>query len=696
MSVLNVENVEKPARKFEKTILDHFTNVNNENEKIRIKSSVNLLKYLSKNENAENENEVKYALGRIIRGLGSPSISSKTGFYTALVVLINLNNVTINDIFDHLNKHLQKAGSNSKGENADICAGQILTYGAILRSNLWHKISEEEQKKVLEMLLKAGKERSYLTLVVYIFLINKFIELNEDAIKKLLPIVKEEFAKPWSEQNMDSLYFLICLKNTCPNLLNKKNLSKTIGTNAIICSESIEELCRVLLSAFFGALDLKMSKLEDLQIVLSLLVKDLDSKITANNLETVLRNPITADVYHIWQKTVAVITKIEKKKKKNGLKSVFLTLFIHIGLQLFNDPKLASESLNELFVCYEKTRKGRKNSDNLSETNANIEENDDNDPLWIEVVTDLFLNLLSHNYHLLRSLIKCVFPHLCQYMTSTTIQQILSAIDPKNEDNLLSKYSGEISDDEMGEEDDNPAEIEENDSESDDDDEEPEDKVDESVNDKLRMALHQVLSSNGYQSDEESLDIDQLSDTEGEKLNKALADAFLQFKPNLGRSKKQSKDQEQLMHFRLLSAMKSGPLNLDNIRWSEIAEAIREYRSCVSFSKDAKIAFNKLCNHLRVSHIVKMKSKTVDLNNSTEDSKDGIRLIKKAQKGKKRMKSKEQLKQKKEAKEMRLKSLSEGFVNLDFKAAANISIEKNIEEVGATGVTTSKKSKRKK
>ncbi|KAJ8985240.1 hypothetical protein NQ317_018269 [Molorchus minor] len=225
------------------------------------------------------------------------------------------------------------------------------------------------------------------------------------------------------------------------------------------------ELAASLKSAFFGALDLNLSKLEDLQAILSHLVTELHSKLTFDNLETILRNPLTAT------------------------------------LQQFNEPKLATEALNELFVCYDKTKRHRKNSDNPDEI-CNDPEEGGNDPLWIEV-------------------------------------------NPKNEDNPLSRKNEE-SDDDMDDEKDNA--LEEDGSQSE----------EEGLDEKMKLRMNPLTKnfvwpyiSNGYQTDEESVDMDDMSDTEGENLNKALADAFIQFKPNLGRRKKQSKDQEQLMHFRV-------------------------------------------------------------------------------------------------------------------------------------------------
>lgn len=348
-----------------------------------------------------------------------------------------------------------------------------------------------------------------------------------------LPVVQKE-----NDWKADKLGFLMNLS------LVKKGGISNIGV----------ELAASLKEAFYGALDLKPAKLEDIQTILLKLVRSFDERINESNLETILRNPISEDVYKTWQKTLETISKIEKKRKKTqGIKSVFLTLFLYMSLQIFNDPKLALQTLKELFSCYERVRKNRKNS--LNDTEVNETENSE-DPLWIEVVVDLFLNLLSHNSHLLRSVIGNVFPHLCGYLNATAIHQILSVLDPKNDDNPLSQDSDDDDDDDDEDHESDPEEEEENSDESDEDEDEvdegeDEDMGEEKSTDRLRIALHQALKSNNLDDDQESIDLDQLSDSEGQKLDEALAEAFKQFRPKKGKSKKQNKDSETLTHFRI-------------------------------------------------------------------------------------------------------------------------------------------------
>ncbi|XP_066251995.1 myb-binding protein 1A [Euwallacea similis] len=790
-------NLENPKRKLGKTVLDNFSKLVNPHDRVRAKSAENLLKYLWENrETDEGINELKYALKRLVRGLGSQSFSARAGYYITLVAVLKfLPNVAVTEILELMKVDLQKSRKNSDAENADICVGQILACGAIINSNKWPKTCLESQRELLEFLLKAGKERTYIRLFGYSFLIQLLKlspEVNED--QTLAVLINEEVSKPWTEQTMDTLYLLLNLRLIYPKVYTRKFVKAFLDTPDIVCEESLDKLCNILMAipkatalkhpiydllvtvmpssllvnyfneldkhlktpnrnrllafiniltntfayfsktnqhheqipslitrnfiiqllsyfrtfkgkqkdkeyqqmvqklfttllelfkngsadymakigvikklifdpgtfvfekvtkskiiqqitltmdtegvknlgsiyqgviegteainsennteawlnndrlysshllikllslptmkeenqwkievlkfllnvslirdersnvgrelaeslrtAFFGALDLKLSKLEELQSILLHLVQFLDSILSFEKINVILRTPMTEEAYELWQKTLQTVKKIEKKHSKSSISSVFLTLFLHMSLQLFNDAKLATESLNELLTCYEHVIKGKKAKrilNDTSEENSLIES--ENDPYWLEVVVDLFLNLLSHNSHLLRSIMNSVFPHLCQYMNSTTLHQIVSVLDPQNDENPLSREADSESESEGEEAESQDEEDVSKDEDSDSDEDIGDDDANEqTANDKLRMALHKVLSNGGAESDGESIDLDQISDNEGEKLDQALADAFKQFKPNHGKRRKQTKDQETLTHFRV-------------------------------------------------------------------------------------------------------------------------------------------------
>lgn len=152
--------------------------------------------------------------------------------------------------------------------------------------------------------------------------------------------------------------------------------------------------------------------------LLSALVHDLNSKLQSNRIQ--LRSPLNDAASDAWKKMINLIEKLEKNTKNSEALPIFHTMNLHMGLQLFSDPEMAIMSINELQCCYERLNKTSKAHKRLNNTDTEEE------PEWIEVVVDLLLSLLSKNDHLLRSLVGCVFPHICPYLTSSAVYQILA------------------------------------------------------------------------------------------------------------------------------------------------------------------------------------------------------------------------------------------------------------------------------
>lgn len=89
------------------------------------------------------------------------------------------------------------------------------------------------------------------------------------------------------------------------------------------------------------------------------------------------------------------------------------------------------------------------------------------------------------------------------------------------------------------------------DGESDLNNDEDEDE-DETVTDKLRMAIRQALGDTAMQTDDEDIDIDEIGEEEGRRLDESLAAAFKLLRENRkARSKKQGKTSQTLTHFRI-------------------------------------------------------------------------------------------------------------------------------------------------
>ncbi|XP_011297827.1 DNA polymerase V [Fopius arisanus] len=308
------------------------------------------------------------------------------------------------------------------------------------------------------------------------------------------------------------------------------------------------ELAPVFKESFYRALDHKLPKLDDLKSVLTELITQIDKELFDEKTKN-LRTPLPETAVDSWKKVISFIKKPEKSFKNKHAVLIFYTMDLNMGLQLFSDPEMAISAINEIHCCADRL----KSSKSPKKQNAQAE---DEEPVWVEVIVDLLLSLLSRNSHLLRSLVRCVFPHVCPLLTSTSIHQILAALDPKDDKGPLRKGSGDSdsssdedqSDDDKSDEEEQSDEEEEVSEASDDDDVDE----DETITDKLRLAVRQALGEASAQTDDEDVDIDDIDEEEGKRLDESLAAAFKILRENRSnKNKKQGKSAEALTHFRV-------------------------------------------------------------------------------------------------------------------------------------------------
>jgi len=123
-----------------------------------------------------------------------------------------------------------------------------LLCGAIIRSKLYiHTSRTIETQQIIEILLSAGKERSYLSFLSSIFLSEIFTQLDTKSMKDIAwPSIKEELGISWSEHTLDTFYLLLVVKNKHPSLVNHKFLKEHLGTKKIIAKESMAEIVKLL------------------------------------------------------------------------------------------------------------------------------------------------------------------------------------------------------------------------------------------------------------------------------------------------------------------------------------------------------------------------------------------------------------------------------------------------------------------
>uniref|UniRef100_A0A1B6LZ48 Uncharacterized protein n=1 Tax=Graphocephala atropunctata TaxID=36148 RepID=A0A1B6LZ48_9HEMI len=297
----------------------------------------------------------------------------------------------------------------------------------------------------------------------------------------------------------------------------------------------VELACNVR-ESFFSCLNLKLPNLVVLRSILAGVVEHINSRLDKGDQ---LRIKVTSEVLPAWKKMLETAKQIDKNKNHKQelwVTSVFQTMFYHIGLHLFKEATFAADFLQELHSVYER----------IGVTTSSEEE-----PHWTEVVVEMFLSLLSRNSQLHRHLIGCIFSHFCPIMVPQNIHQILQILDPSTNTNPLLNNLDPDSES-SAEEDESEGSGEEEDGKESSDDgmtDFEEDEEEEKVNDKLRRAVVEALGDTGAMTDVESVDLEDMDEDEGARVDKALSEAFKALKPL--KNKKQSLQAKALTHFRL-------------------------------------------------------------------------------------------------------------------------------------------------
>ncbi|XP_022103736.1 myb-binding protein 1A-like protein isoform X2 [Acanthaster planci] len=197
-----------------------------------------------------------------------------------------------------------------------------------------------------------------------------------------------------------------------------------------------------------------------------------------------------------WAEMLSVVDKLRKKSKLAKSPSAgpaFQLLFLHVGLQMFSETQQAVDILQDLHGCYERAVSRRRS----------LKKKTEDEPEWVEVVTEILLSLLSKPSHLLRTVVDGVFKMICPHMTPEALQLLLDILDPTKE---VEDGNMEITESDYEED----AEMEEGSDDDDDDDDgeeqEKNDKVMEStpVSKKKRLSNGHGNHTNKKPSSEDS------------------------------------------------------------------------------------------------------------------------------------------------------------------------------------------------
>lgn len=124
----------------------------------------------------------------MIRGCGASTNVSRAGFFTGLVGFLksfNQDELTIEQVFEKLNKELHVGATIANKEDADAVVGKILVCGALLHSGRLAEANSEHLEQVTNILLQSTRHRTYHASLGFSFLceiIEKVSTLINDLI----------------------------------------------------------------------------------------------------------------------------------------------------------------------------------------------------------------------------------------------------------------------------------------------------------------------------------------------------------------------------------------------------------------------------------------------------------------------------------------------------------------------------------
>ncbi|XP_052889502.1 myb-binding protein 1A [Anopheles moucheti] len=446
-------------------------------------------------------------------------------------------------------------------------------------------IAGELQAFMLDETTSTNGERSYAA---------QFLQ-RIFSLRQLVPTANDK--EPTDSWHQDVVRFFLTL-----GVFYSKdgvNVLKGAKHNEAISSE----LATTMRGMFFHSLEHHHTKLSNERAFLLATVRYMDDVLRMHGIKS-LRSPLTDEQMNCWHKMFATVAsepsnKLQSKKPSSTrggdtqCEIVFHILLMHMGLHLFNDPEVACSSINELECVMkridEKMKQRQKSNGEAKGENSKKRKSvqhttielEPAEPEWIEVVVDLFLNLLSQNSHLLRKVIGHLFPHLSGEITLPALNQILSVINLKDKSNPLT-MNGEDENEsdteevieeekdsasESGEEsdaacnDDNKKVVDNNEVEEEEEDDDDElmgdEEEEENISDTMRQAIQTALGGANPETDTESVDLDELDEEQGRRMDEALAAAFRAFrksKPSRkrkGPTKAEKQMDTVLTHFRM-------------------------------------------------------------------------------------------------------------------------------------------------
>ncbi|KAJ8266572.1 hypothetical protein GJAV_G00132020 [Gymnothorax javanicus] len=251
--------------------------------------------------------------------------------------------------------------------------------------------------------------------------------------------------------------------------------------------------------------------------------------------------PFTPQQKESWDSMLRSVEALQKKAKKAQTEetAAFQQLFLLVGIYLFRAAEESVDLMQDLQNCLEKAqaKKAKKKK------TTGVQESQLEEPLWVEVMVDILLSLLSQPSRFVRQVCRTVFAGICPHVNQRALNAILDVLDPQKDEEesgvmvMDEKDESKMRTGDQAEEDEENIQDEEeeescaSDEDSDDDLEEDEG---EEVDQNFRLELMKVLQGQGALATEgDDSEDEELDDEAMMKLDGSIAALFAEQKKKI-------------------------------------------------------------------------------------------------------------------------------------------------------------------
>nr|XP_018917797.1 PREDICTED: uncharacterized protein LOC109044496 [Bemisia tabaci] len=208
------------------SVLDVFKHLSSGSLDLATGAAVQILKNTPDFKNSKDglSADCEYILMRLIRGMASAELKTKTGFFSLLVTLLRLHKgITLDHVFQILESKLEIGIHDSSREKSDVISARILVYGAIIRSGLFERCVEEQQEKILETLLSLSRRKSYFVPLTFSFLLDLIQKVDAAHFEHMYwPLLESYCNEEISKHCIESLSCILLSNKRFPEIVQAR------------------------------------------------------------------------------------------------------------------------------------------------------------------------------------------------------------------------------------------------------------------------------------------------------------------------------------------------------------------------------------------------------------------------------------------------------------------------------------------